>query len=167
MYNSGTTSQLNNTYKNQGGYVSTNVGKAYVDGLYTNLPDDGPNGLKANIKKVTITCNSGYKDADGNDTNGMSTYTTDAHMFLASSKEVGFVLSGYKYAAEGTCFDLFTNDNSSRTGFMSTANISDIWWLRSASSGSTDGFYGVYTSGHFNFDNAPSADVVVPAFVIG
>ena len=98
---------------------------------------------------------------------GTSTYTTDAYLFLASSKEVGFNLSGYQYAAEGTCFDLFTTDNSSRTGFMSTANISSSWWLRSAYSTYASFFCSVSTTVSSTADIANYANAVVPAFVIG
>jgi hypothetical protein len=165
---------MNNTSTNQGGYVSTgveyvnstDVGKAYVDSLYTNLPDDGPNGLKANIKQVTVTCNSGDRNADGTDDNGMSTYTTYVHMFLASAKEVGITFSRYQYDAEGTCFDLFTTDNSSRTGFMSTANIS-YFWLRSAMSYYTYAFCRVNPSGNGSNPDATYTCTIVPAFVIG
>ena len=164
MYNSGTTKEMNSTTTNQGGYVSTDVGKAYVDSLYTNLTDAD---LKNSIKKVTITCNSGNLDADGIYYNGMATYTTDAYLFLASTREVGFNLSGYQYTAEGICFDLFTTDNSSRKGFVGTANISSYWWLRSAYSSNTRAFCSVGTNGFFNSYAADITHVVVPAFVIG
>lgn len=120
MYNSGTKSRLNSTSTNQGGYVSTDIGKAYVDSLYTNLADAE---LKSAIKKVTITCNSGDLNADGTDDNGMSTYTTDAYMFLASSKEVELTLSGYQYDAEGSVFDYFSTGTSARANFATLANI--------------------------------------------
>ena len=163
MYNSGTKSQLNSTSTNQGGYVSTDVGKAYVDSLYTNLTDAD---LKNSIKKVTITCNSGKTNADGTDDNGMSTYTTDAYMFLASAKEVRCTFSGYQYAAEGAKFDLFANQTA-RANFATLANISSSWWLRSANSGGTHYFYGVTTDGGNSNLGPKSRFAVVPAFVIG
>ncbi len=169
MYNSGTISNLSNSFANSGGYVSTNVGKAYVDSLYTNLEDDGPNGLKANIKQVTITCNSGKLDKDGTDTNGMSTYTTDAYMFLASTKEVGCNFSGYQYDAEGTRFDLFVGQYD-RRDFATLTNIFSVsyyWWLRSADSSYTGYFYMVNTGGHGSIEYAYNRYAVVPAFVIG
>ena len=163
MYNAGTTKAMNSTGINKGGYGSTDVIKPYVDELYDGLATD----LKSAIKKVTITCNSGDLAADGTDTNGMSTYTTDVYMFLASSNEVGFSIAGYQYAAEGTCFDLFTYDASSRTGFISTANISSSWWLRSAYSTNTSAFCSVSTGGSNYGYHATSTYAVVPAFVIG
>ena len=163
MYNSGTTSKLNSTSTNKGGYVSTDIGKAYVDSLYTNLADAE---LKSAIKKVTITCNSGDLNKDGTDDNGMSTYTTDAYMFLASSKEVGFTFSGYQYAAEGAKFDLFV-DRTARANFATLANISSDWWLRSAHTNSTSIFYAVNTGGNNSYTAAAFPRVVVPAFVIG
>ena len=165
MYNSGTRVNLNGTSTNQGGYVSTNIGKLYVDSLYTNLTDVD---LKNSIKKVTITCNSGYVNAEGTVDYGMSTYTTDAYMFLASSKEVGFTFSGYQYAAEGSVFDYFSAGTSTvRANFKTLANISDTWWLRSAESPNTTYFHSVYTSGNHSSNLASNTCLVVPAFVIG
>ena len=182
MYNSGTKEKMNkstaeckNGHSN-GGYANSDI-KFYIDdGNDTNnvdLYDKLDAELKAVIKKVTITCNSGKLDKNGNDTNGTSIYTTDVHLFLASYKEVGSTndLTG-PYAdvlnAEGTRFDLFAS-HTSRGQFLSTAKIYDNWWLRSAVPYGTNTF--------FNKDVSPSgigmaisiaADaVVVPAFVIG
>ena len=163
MYNSGTKSKLNSTSTNQGGYASTDIGKAYVDSLYTNLADAD---LKNSIKEVTITCNDGADNI-----NETHEYTT--HMFLASYREVGYTsrlnstMYGPGLSAEGKCFDLFTDDNSSRTTFMSMANISDRWWVRSAFAGSTTYFCNVYKFGSCDNFFADSTYVIVPAFVIG
>ena len=159
MYNADTSLVMNSTSTNAGGYASSKLAPQ-VEALYTNLTDSD---LKAAIKEVTITCNDGKA-------NYTATHPYTAHMFLASAKEVGFNVSGWTYPdgcnAEGTCFDLFTTDNSSRTGFMSTANISSSWWLRSAGSYDTRGFYYVLTTGDYSDLNALYANVVVPAFVI-
>jgi hypothetical protein len=84
-------------------------------------------------------------------------------LFLASSKEVGFALSDYQYDAEGTCFDLFTTDNSSRTGFMRKT----AWWLRSAYSNTNNYFHFVNASGYCDGNLSYGTYTVVPAFVIG
>ena len=163
MYNSGTKSKLNSTSTSKGGYVSTDVGKAYVDSLYTNLADAD---LKNSIKKVTITCNSGEVNAEGINDNGMSVYTIEAYMFLASLREVGYTMSGYQYAAEGAKFDLFV-DQTSRANFATLANISSYWWSRSANSSWTESFYQVAAGGNVANYDAVGTYVVVPAFVIG
>ena len=160
MYKHSTPLAINSTDTNAGGYAASELAPQ-VEAFYTNLTDSD---LKAAIKEVTITCNDGKA-------NKTATHTYTAHMFLASLKEVGFNLSELRYPdgynAEGTCFDLFTTDDSSRAGFMSTANISYYWWLRSAISTSTSNFYTVLTTG-INYGNpAHSAIAVVPAFVIG
>ena len=163
MYNTGSKIQMNSTSTNAGGYASSELAPQ-VEALYTNLTDSD---LKAAIKEVTITCNDGN---DGN-ANYTATHTYTAHMFLASAKEVGFNVSGWTnpngYVAEGECFDLFTTDRSSRTGFMSTANISPYWWLRSAYSYTTDCFYIVYTDGSIAGCKVYYTSAVVPTFVIG
>lgn len=164
MYNSGMKKAMNSTLINQGGYVSTDVMKPYVDGLYNGLATD----LKSAIKKVTITCNSGDLAADGTDTNGTSTYTTDIYMFLASSKEVGLTLSGYQYAAEGSAFDYFSEGTSTvRVKFSTLASISDSWWLRSAEFSHDKTFHFVSANTGYGTNGAITTYVVVPTFVIG
>ena len=165
MYNSGTKSQQNSTNINQGGYVSTDVMKPYVDSLYTNLADAE---LKSAIKKVTITCNSGKFNADGIDDNGTSIYTTDVYMFLASSKEIGCSFYGNSFAAEGSVFDYFSDGtNTVRANFETLTNISSYWWLRSASYSKTNFFVCVYTGGVGGTNGAVASEFIVPAFVIG
>jgi hypothetical protein len=180
MYDSRTSMHMNPstaayTYgHNNGGYVNSEM-KLYVDdGDDTNnvdLYDKLDPSLKPFLKKVTITCNSGNRNKNGIDDNGMSVYTHNCHLFLSSAKEVGFNTSGWssnRYDAEGTCFDLFTTDDSSRTGFMSTAHMSSsVWWLRSAGSYSYNSFSVVNTNGLYDAYRAKMSSVVVPAFVIG
>jgi hypothetical protein len=62
---------------------------------------------------------------------------------------------------------LFTAEDFSRTGFMSKANISDSWWLRSASSDLDYFCFYVYTSGIAALSGSQGECVVVPTFVIG
>jgi hypothetical protein len=165
MYDSGTESRLNSTKTNQGGYLSTDVGKTYVDSLYANLADAD---LKKSIKKVTITCNSGKFNAAGIDDNGVSTYTTDAYMFLASAKEVGMSVYGSQYDAEGSVFDYFSAGTSTVfPNFTTLINTSNAWWLRSAASDNAYFFYIGSVLGGTVANNARAALEVVPAFVIG
>ena len=166
MYNSGTQKAMNDPATNQGGYVSTNVMKPYVDGLYDGLSTD----LQSAMKKVTITCNSGDLNKDGIDDNGMSTYTTDAYLFLPSAKEVGITISRYQYDAEGQAFDYFSVGTTTvRAIFASSdmANIENYWWVRSAESSKTSSFYSVRTNGSSGPYYVANAYDVVPAFVIG
>ena len=160
MYNSGTKLQINSISTSSGGYAASAVAPQ-VEALYTNLSDSL---LKSAIKEVTLTCNDSYYDND-------LTHEYTAHMFLASYKEVGFTsnLTG-KYAtgynAEGTCFDLFTSEDSSRKGFANTANISSYWWLRSTYAGGVSNFHCVVNG--FDTQNAANYSyIIVPVFVIG
>ena len=163
MYYSGTTSKLNSTATNQGGYVYTDTGKAYVDNLYINLTDTE---LKKAIKQVTVTCDTGSLDADGNYDNGKTTYTTDVYMFLASSQEVGYTYSGYKYSYEGSQFDFFTNQTA-RANFSLIANVTTTWWLRTAEAANDSYFFGVPTSGAIGGNKANTRYGIVATFVIG
>ena len=175
MYNSGTSLAMNSTTTNTGGYVSSEMKLSVDDGDDTNnvdLYDKLDPGLKSVLKKVTITCNSGQYNASGTYDNGMSVYTHDCHLFLASVKEVGGSLPGYQYAAEGSVFDYFSAGSSNvRAKFASSdvANISSSWWrLRSAGSNLHEGFYSVTTAnGSCGNVNASDLYVVVPVFVIG
>ena len=166
MYKTGTQKAMNSTYTNKGGYASTNVMKDYVDGLYASL-ETSNNKLYQAIKKVNIVCN------DGRTAYGSAIYTHNVEnvgMFLASAKEVGInasaLINPKGYVAEGECFDLFTDD-SSRTEFMSTANISIRWWLRSAVSSENNYFLYIDTDGHQIVEHATGSLAVMPAFVIG
>ena len=161
MYNSGSKTTMNSVNHNVGGYAASELAPQ-VEALYTNLANSE---LKSAIKQVTITCN------DGNN-NPTATHTYTAHMFLASYKEVGLTINlsdtySDGYNAEGTCFDLFTSYDSSRTGFMSKANISDSWWLRSAYPYGPGMFSSLHTSGTDGSSSAKNTFVVVPVFVIG
>jgi hypothetical protein len=141
--------------------------------LYVDDGDDANNvdlydkldpSLKPFLKKVTVTCNDGD--------NYTATHEFTAHMFLASHKEVGFRNNlfgtyGPVYNAEGTCFDLFTTDNSSRAAFASTANMSSVWWLRTADHSYSSFFYEISPNGSCGSVYPSYTFVVVPVFVIG
>jgi hypothetical protein len=165
MYNSGSKLAMNSTNINKGGYTASELAPQ-VEALYDGLAPD----LKSAIKKVTITCNSGKINADDIEDNGMSTYTTEAYMFLASLKEVGIDVSGYQYAAEGSAFDYFsTGTQTVRKNFAILTNIPSTWrwWLRSADSPYAFTFYSVYYAGNYESTPASYLGMVVPAFVIG
>ena len=174
MYGAGTLA-MNDTSTDvnvlQGGYTSSTM-KLYVDdGDDTNnvdLYDKLDPSLKSVLKKVTITCNSGDINADGIDDNGMSVYTHDCHLFLASAKEYGSAWKDYQYDAEGAVFDYFSATNYSvRSNFATLANVStSCWWTRSAWSQVHSNFIMITLYGSQN-QKAYSINAVVPAFVIG
>ena len=165
MYNTNIIKSIYALAHNNGGYANGPL-KSFVNNFYVNLTDSN---LKDVIKEVTITCNSGELDANGTNTNGMSIYTTEVHMFLASAKELGMDVStsGYTYDKEGTRFDLFT-DSSSRKTFMNSVGLNNLWWTRTSVSNNGNaacvvhnndgGFYSIATNG---------SAFIVPCFVIG
>ena len=163
MYNTKTNMQMNTSLTNAGGYGAYAMGQ--VEALYNSMDTN----LKSSIKAVNIKYNEGNANYS---TTPYHITTEPVHLFLASYKEVGLTSSltgtyADGYNAEGTCFDLFTDDNSSRTAFMSTANISDGWWLRSAYSTNTTYFYSVDKDGNSDIVKARNTSAVVPVFVIG
>jgi hypothetical protein len=161
MYNTDSKLAMNSTSAtNDGGYAASELAPQ-VEAIYNNLADSE---FKSAIKEVTITCND-YGS------NKPATHEYTAHIFLASAKEIGCDVSGWNfpdgYMAEGICFDLFTTSDSSRIGFMSTANVSSIWWLRSANADYYGYFQSIVANSHWSYNKATTACVVVPAFVIG
>ena len=172
MYNSGKETGMNDNAFNRGGYVGymqygnlvPSYSKQTVDKLFDNLTDTE---LQNVIKEVTITCNSGNDNANDVWDKGMSKYTAEVSMFLASAKEVGVTIDGYQYDAEGNKFDLFTTDNSSRAALKDLLNMDDAWWLRSANSAQGGTFHCVLGSGKVDFMSANWKYYIIPAFVIG
>lgn len=113
-----------------------------------------------------FTFNFGNRDQDGGNTMGMSLYSYDGYMFLASVKEVGFNWMNYQYNAEGNTFDYFVEKNI-RSTFMKTIGCSSSWWLRTANSHLTTYFYYITNKAGITSNNAKVTHEIVFAFVIG
>ena len=157
MYNSNTTSMMNPTYSNAGGYVSTKIMKDHVDNLYINFDNTE---LKSVIKQVAVNC------THGNYTNTL--HTCDAYMFLASAKEVGVTLSGYNYSNEGEQFDYFNNHSlADFNQLIDMTDTSDDWWLRTACCYNSSGFSFVSYDGNVGTYAGYITSCVIPCFVIG
>ena len=168
MYNSKTTSQINNTETNYGGYSAANVIVNYMNSLYEELKISD-NELYTVIKKVDIVHTGGlteYKQGIYNHT------MQNAALFLASVREVGFDTSewqnnSYGFNFEGQCFDLFDTTATSRTDFMKKANIDSSWWLRSSHASADVFFEQIMVNGSCITIRANEVDTIVPCFVIG
>jgi hypothetical protein len=182
MYHAGFESKFNLEYSSNGGYVGyiedeklqPSEAKRVVDALYNNLSTTDEDLYNA-IKQVTITCNSGKYAADGSTTYGTSVYTTTVGMFLASTQEMGFNKTGYKYSKEGVCFDLFNCEDAeiARAIFIKTLSPSTSqFWLRTVVS---DHYYHAYKAiclssdirAILNQNGVVGEYPIVPCFVIG
>ena len=104
---------------------------------------------------------------NGNDNNGISTYTLDAYMFLASAKEVRLNFAGYQYASEGVCFDYFVSGQPMRVNLMNTVGLSSRWWLRTAYSENFLSFYLIPENGYDGVDGAAVEYSIMLCFVVG
>ena len=156
-----------------GGYFAMDL-RTYIDNIYTTMSSSAVNGLKANIKQVTIAANTGNKDASGNYLSCKQLAQENAYMFLASFTEVGYVQSGSaanKQAIEGVCFDYFAEDDqAARYSFSNIMNNKQTlyYWLRSATK-SKDGFFYVGGAGVFTMSASSTQSTMknVVCFVIG
>ena len=154
-----------------GGYFAMDL-RTYIDNIYTTMSSSAVNGLKANIKQVTIAANTGNKDASGNYLSCKQLAQENAYMFLASFTEVGYVQSAAnKQAIEGVCFDYFAEDDqAARYSFSNIMNNKQTlyYWLRSATK-SKDGFFYVGGAGVFTMSASSTQSTMknVVCFVIG
>jgi hypothetical protein len=136
--------------------------------IYEKLPNDGDNGLKANIKSVNITSGCGKQTIDGIDNNGLLAFTIPANMFIPSSKEIGIYSTQNAYPKEGTQFDFFNeNSVSLRMKFIELSNINSSWWLRSAFFGTKESFSTQTRFGSSMLCDPNSQNYIVLCFVIG
>ena len=154
-----------------GGYFAMDL-RNYVDNIYYTMSDSYANGLKENIKQVTIQANTGSKDAAGNYLSCKTLASAQAYVFLASFTEVGYIQTSSpanQQATEGICFDYFAEDDqAARYSFAKIFNNNKVfsWWLRSATT-STNGFFHVQGAGVFVKSSSLTTEKMVAVFVIG
>ncbi len=168
MYHTGIFASMNSSATNAGGYAYSEMVNYIQTEIYNKLPNDGANGLKANIKQVSITSGCGKQTIDGVDDNGKSTYTIDAYMFIASSREMGMYSSAYQLFKEGIQFDFFPeNSVTLLSNFISIININSSFWTRSAAVANDKTFTAITRFGSVTVPDADDTNYIVPCFVIG
>ena len=177
MYNSGTYTQMNPDNTNDGGYGVYAMNQ--VELLYNHMSPE----LQASIKPVNITYSEGKTLYQ---TIASHTTTNPLHLFMASYKEIGFVVKNsliepnkYKeLAAEGECFDYFLYDfenaeNDRRFHFMEVMGLNPVsihteyWGLRSTYTYMPNYFYCAYQYGYSHYVPSTNEVLIVPCFVIG
>ena len=152
-------------YTNVGGWKDSEL-RTYINGtIYTALPSD----LQSVITTTKVISGHGS-------TSGETNFETQDKLYLLSGEEIysDFASSSYaKYdTAVGTSkqLDYYKNQGvtaSSCSGAIKIYNENaDYWWLRSANSNSTEGFFNVSDSGYDGINSITIPAGISPAFRI-
>nr|DAG69744.1 MAG TPA: Ig-like domain protein [Caudoviricetes sp.] len=129
----GTTSVMNSSNNNTGGYPASAM-KIWVEGhIYDRLPSD----LKALVAPVKKKCYTTYNLAS-------SLTEANYNVWLLAEAEVFDSVSYTVSNGEGTKYPIFTDDASRVKKVNGSANN---WWLRSAGSRGSTGVVFVYSDG--------------------
>ena len=128
--------KMNSSDTNTGGYPASAM-KTYVEtNIYNKLPSD----LKAIVAPVKKKCYTTYNQAG-------SLSEANYNVWLLAEAEVFDSVSYTVGNGEGTKYPIFT-DNASRVKKVNGS--ANSWWLRSASSSSSDNFVCVFSDGYAN-----------------
>ena len=156
---------MNSDNINTGGWKETEL-ITYLNGdFYNKLPSD----LKSIIiPTYPIVSGSGSGlDSD----NITKADTTINKLYLLSGKEVGYILTydnKKDMETDTRILDYyFANYNNAARVKTNISGEEDNWWLRSAASNSTLGFFSVADTGISNVNAATESHGVAPAFRIG
>lgn len=141
---------MNNSRTNTGGWDSS-VMKSWLNSTaFALLPQELQNGILA----VDKTCQQGSADS------GTTTISTNNKLWLPSAREI---VGGSNYESSGLIYTTQFPTASARIKFNNNGTTSG-WWMRSASSTSTDYFRNVYSSGSVSNFYANSSYGVVFGF---
>lgn len=136
-----TTASMNSTGTNSGGWGSSKMRTTTIPAIYNRLPGE----LQGVISDVYKYTSAGSQSTTIN--------TTVDSLFLFSEVEVDGTTTSV-YCDEGTKYPVFTNDSSRIKKLSNGTGSADSWWLRSPSTGSTNGFPCVSGYGRVYSDDA-------------
>lgn len=105
---------MNYNMTSEGGWPEYDMSKTVMENIYNSIPDN----IKTHIKEVNIKYDNGYPD--------FSIKTFKDKIFIPSLREVGIS----NRLADGTKFDIFTDDNSRKKKMINSESY-DNWWTRS------------------------------------
>ena len=156
---------MNSTSINVGGWKASELRTYINDTIYNALPDE----LKESIAKTTVVSGHGL-------TSGEANFTTTDKVYLLSTKEVwgkdgtSNEINHDSAEEETRQLDYYKNNGvttSSYSEAIKNLNGSpNYWWLRSANSGNTSSFCGVFNDGSWSRNDASNNRGVAPAFRI-
>ncbi len=156
-----TTQPFNSTNTNVGGWKNSSI-RTYINGtLYNSLPSELQNAITST--KVI----SGHGS-----TSGETNFETQDKVYLISSKELyGTATVKDTLNIETKQLDYYKNKGVALlkyTEAIKKYNLQDInWWLRSATSDTTDFFLDVATNGVWTNGASTALNGISPAFRIG
>ena len=156
---------MNDTNTNVGGWPATSMRTFVNNDIYNALPSELRNAI------IDTTVVSGHGS-----TSGETNFTSTDKLYLLSTAEVWAQGSSntieYDTARDVTRqLDYYKNLGTSTRKYSGAikknGTIADYWWLRAASSDSTDIFLHVNSNGDWISDGASSTLGVAPAFRLG
>ena len=151
---------MNSTSTNTGGWPASDMYTYVQNDIYNALPSE----LKTGIIETTVVSGHGSSDS--------ANFTSTDKLYLLSAKEVwGGNLGNDTARAETRQLDYYKAQGvttSNYRGAIKQYNGSKYyWWLRVASSTTSDLFYRVYANGDWGNGSASDTYGVAPAFRIG
>ena len=152
---------FNNTSTNVGGWKNSEI-RTYVNGtIYNSLPSELQNAITST--KVI----SGHGS-----TSGETNFETQDKVYLISSKELyGTATVKDTLSTETKQLDYYKNKGVTLLKYTEAVkkyNLQDVnWWLRSATSDTTDFFLDVATKGVWTNGASTALNGISPAFRIG
>ena len=185
-----TTHKMNDTNTNVGGWPATSMRTFINNDIYNSLPEEiknaiidtavisghgstsGETNFTSTDKLYLLSTTEVWADTISNSNSKIS--NNNYVLPLASDTPIGSFTENdiYDSAKDMTRqLDYYKNlgvTTSNYSGAIKKNGTSaSYWWLRSATSANTNGFYTVLTDGYWSTDSAYNADGLAPAFRIG
>ena len=156
--------KITNNENKEMNLTNTSVGGWPASAMRTYLNGAIYNKLKAAIGDIIVETTV----VSGHESGVTENYESQDHLYLLSTKEVGFNISDDSAKDETRKLDYYSGGDTLRIKYNYGMTTSYYWWLRSASSNLTNTFYGVDNYGSSNSNYASStAYGVAPAFRVG
>jgi len=155
-----TNQKFNNTATNVGGWKGSKLRTYINETIYNALPSE----LQNVISPTKVISSHGGKSGEAN-------FETQDKLYLLARKEI---YSGeHRYDSldlETKQLDIYKNLNVNTTSYNNVIKVyqgkNTSWWLRSASSYDTIGFFNIDSNGKWFGDSAINASGISPAFRI-
>ena len=151
---------------NEGGWPASEMYSFVNTDIYNTLPSD--------LQNVIINT---YSVSGHGSQSGATNFTSNDKLYLLSTKEVwgkdgtSNTINGDSAEAETRQLDYYKNNGITTDSYSGAVKFwkgsPSYWWLRAAHSDYSSNFYGVLTTGDWNYIAANYSYGVAPAFRIG
>ena len=142
-------------------YANSTI-KAYLNSTFLARFDAN---IQAQIKQVKIPYRpgSGTSQTVNSGANGLS-----CKIFLLSDREVGYTQSNVNsyIVNDGAKLDYFKDGNGTSEKIAKLNGSASVWWLRSPSTGDTNGVWSVGSDGGYYYSGATNTYGIRPALVL-